>query len=172
METGCQAAVRSITSRFVLLIASAAIAPLLIYGYVSVDSLRTGVAQSAQAGNAAVARQISERIAQYFDNNQRVLRSIAAQLHGTELEAWQQQRILRNHSLDFQEFREITLFDAAGTVIATSRAAKPSLTHSFRRAGRRGTASTSRVRPSIKTICRRRPWRSGWSGTEARLDRG
>jgi signal transduction histidine kinase len=119
--------VKSITLRFVLLIASAAVAPLLIYGYFSVDSLRNGVQQSAQAGNAAVAAEISQRISQYFDNNQRVLRSIAAQLQGTELDVWQQQRILRNHSLDFQEFREITLFDSAGAVITTSRATIASL---------------------------------------------
>jgi len=110
------------------MIASAAIAPLLIYGYVSVDSLRNGVAQSAQAGNAAVATQISKRIALYFDNNKRVLRSIADQLQGTELEGWQQKRVLTNHLLDFDEFREITLFDAAGRALATSQLTTPTVT--------------------------------------------
>lgn len=127
MEAGAGPEVKSITSRFVLMIATAAVAPLLIYGYVSVGSLRKGVEQSVLAGNAAVATQTAERIQLYFDFNQRVLRSIAAQLKGTELETWQLERILKNHALDFAEFREITIFDGARTVLATSRATKPTL---------------------------------------------
>jgi signal transduction histidine kinase len=115
--------VRSISSRIVLLIAGAAVAPLLVYGVVSVSSLRRGTEQSVNAGNLAVARQISERIAQYFDNTRRILSSVASQLHGTQLQPWQQVRILRNHVLDFPEFRELTVFDSAGAVVATSRAA-------------------------------------------------
>lgn len=109
------------------MIATAAVGPLLIYGYVSVGSLRTGTEQSVQTGNAAVATQIAGRIEMYFDNNHRVLRSLAAQLQGTKLEAWQRDRILRNHALDFAEFREITLFDGFGRVVATSRVTKPAL---------------------------------------------
>lgn len=69
-----------------------------------------------------MARQISERIAQYFDNTRRILNSVAGQMQGTQLHGWQQNRILRNHALDFPEFRELTLFDSAGSVVATSRA--------------------------------------------------
>ena len=45
--------------------------------------------------------------------------SIGTELHGTQLEPWQQERILRNHVLDFPEFREISVFDASGRVRAT-----------------------------------------------------
>jgi signal transduction histidine kinase len=117
-----------ITSRLVVLIATAAVAPLVVFGIVAVSSLRDATKQSITAGDLAVATQIAERIQVYFANNQRVLRSIAAQLDGTRLATWQQERILRNHVLDFPEFREISLFDAAGSVIATSRAAAPALT--------------------------------------------
>ena len=113
---------RSISSRIVLLIAGAAVAPLLVYGIVSIGSLRRGTEQSVTGGNLAVARQISERIAQYFDNTRRILSSVADQIQGTQLAPWQQERILRNHVLDFPEFRELTMFDSAGKVIATSRA--------------------------------------------------
>jgi signal transduction histidine kinase len=111
----------TLTSRFILLIASAAVAPLLIYGVISVRSLRSGAEQSVNAGNLAVATQTAHRIEEYFDNNRRVLLSIAAQLEGTQLEPWQQERILRNHVIDFSEFKEITVFAADGRVIATSR---------------------------------------------------
>jgi signal transduction histidine kinase len=112
---------RGITSRFVLLIATAAVLPLFIYGLVSVESLRRGTEQSVTRGNKEVAQQIAMRISQYFDNNVRVLRSIGLELQGTQLASWQHARILRNHVLDFPEFREISLFDAAGRVVATSR---------------------------------------------------
>ncbi|HXG54429.1 MAG TPA: sensor histidine kinase [Vicinamibacterales bacterium] len=118
---------RGITGRFVVLIATAAVAPLLIYGVVSVRSLRSGTTQSVGAGNAAVATEIADRIHLYFQNNQRVLGSIASQLQGTQLAAWQQERTLRNHVLDYKEFLEITLFDRSGQVLATSRATSPRL---------------------------------------------
>ena len=113
---------RSISSRIVLLIAGAAIAPLLVYGGVSLSSLRRATQQSVASANLAVAREISERIAQYFDNTGRLLNSVAGQLQGTQLLQWQQERIVRNLVLDFPEFRELSIFDASGIVIATSRA--------------------------------------------------
>jgi signal transduction histidine kinase len=114
-------AVRRITSRFVLLIATAAVLPLVVYGLVSVNSLRTGTSQSVALGNQAVAKQVAARISLYLDNNLRVLTSIAAEIEGTQLKPWQQTRLLRNHLLDFHEFREISVFDAGGRVLATSR---------------------------------------------------
>jgi hypothetical protein len=49
------------------------------------------------------------------------LASIAGDLRGTQLEQWQQEEILRNHVLDFPEFREISIFDAGNRLRATSR---------------------------------------------------
>ncbi len=112
---------RGITFRFVLLIATAAVLPLLVYGLVSVDSLRRGTEQSVQRGNLEVAQQIAKQIGQYFNNNVRVLTSVGLELHGTQLEPWQRSRVLRNYVLDFPEFREIAIFDAEGRVLATSR---------------------------------------------------
>jgi signal transduction histidine kinase len=113
-----------ITSRFVLLIASAAVAPLFLYGLVSVSYLRSGTEVSVTDGNRRIARQISDRIRLYFDNNVRVLQSIGSELLDTHLVPWQQDRILRNHVLDFPEFRHVSLFDAAGRLLATSRLVK------------------------------------------------
>ncbi len=110
-----------ITARFVLLIATAAVLPLVIYGLVSVDSLRRGTEQSVRRGNHEVAQQIAKQIAQYFNNNVRVLSSVGVELHGTQLQPWQRARVLRNYVLDFPEFREIAIFDAEGRVVATSR---------------------------------------------------
>jgi signal transduction histidine kinase len=110
-----------ITSRFVLLIATAAVAPLVLYGLVSVSYLRNGTEVSVTSGNRQIAGQIADRIRLYFDNNVRVLQSVGSELVDTHLAAWQQERILRNHVLEFPEFRHVTLFDAAGRLVATSR---------------------------------------------------
>ena len=118
---------KTITSRIVLLIASAGIAPLLIYGAVSLRSLRSGTEQSVNAGNTEIAAQIGDRIEAYFENNRRLLVSLAEQLQGTQLEHWQQERTLRNHVIEFSEFKEITLFDGDGEVVASSRPGNPML---------------------------------------------
>ena len=112
---------RRITSRFVLMIATAAIAPLLIYGVVSVSQLRAGTRESVREGNLRVAQQVAGQIGQYIEHNIRVLRTIGLELRTTGLQNWQRDRILRDVVLDFPEFREITLFNAAGVAISTSR---------------------------------------------------
>jgi signal transduction histidine kinase len=119
---------RRITSRFVLLIASAAVAPLVVYGLVSIWNLRTGTEQSVRAGNLNVARQVGEQIQLYIDNNVRVLRSVGLELRGVDLQEWQQTRVLKDYVLDFPEFREISFFASGGRLLATSRAGAPTLT--------------------------------------------
>ena len=110
-----------IRGRFVLLIASAAVAPLIVYGLISVGYLRSGTQDSVRNGNLQVAQQVAERIRLYFDNNVRVLKSVGTELLDTHLAQWQQERVLRNHVLDFPEFRQVSLFDPGGRLLATSR---------------------------------------------------
>jgi signal transduction histidine kinase len=54
-----------------------------------------------------------------------MLKALAADLQNTGLDVRQQDQILKNYVLAFREFREITLFDEAGGVIATSRIGPP-----------------------------------------------
>jgi signal transduction histidine kinase len=117
-----------ITSRFVLLIATAAIAPLVVYGAVSILHLRTGTELSVREGNMGIAAQVAEQIKQYIVHNQRVLKSIGLELRATGLEPWQQTRILKDYVLDFPELREISLFGAGGRLVATSRVSGTTLT--------------------------------------------
>lgn len=116
---------RRITSRFVLTIATAAVLPLVVYGAVSIRSLRNGTYNSVQDGNSKVARQVAEQVALYMANNTRVLRSVGAELGATGLTPWQQNRVLIDYVLQFQEFREITVFDIDGRVLATSATMAP-----------------------------------------------
>ena len=132
---------KRITGRFVLLIATAAVLPLLAYGWVSIRNLNLGTEQSVSLGNQAVAQQIAAQIKLYFDNSHRVLASIGTQIRGTQLEQWQQDQILRNHVLDFPEFREISVFDAGGRQRASSRVGTSALAIPSAAETENGTAS-------------------------------
>ncbi len=116
---------RRITSRFVLMIATAAVAPLIVYGLVSVWQLRNGTRDSVREGNLRVAQQVATRIGQYIAHNIRVLRSVGVEMRTAGMQNWQRERILKDFVLDFPEFGEITLFNAAGEVIASSRLIAP-----------------------------------------------
>jgi signal transduction histidine kinase len=116
---------RHIATRFALLLALAAVVPLIAYGVVSILSLRSGTRQSVVQGNANVAARAVEEIRGYITTNAELLKALAANLQDTGLTPDQQDRIIKNYVLDIRQFREITLFDEAGAVVATSRIGKP-----------------------------------------------
>jgi len=119
--------VKRITSRFVLLIATAAVLPLVLYGAVSVRSLRHGTQGSVTDGNQKVAEQVAAQLNLYVRSNIRVLQSIGAELNAVSLTPWEQERILKDYVIQFPEFREITVFDAAGKPLVTSALQKTRL---------------------------------------------
>ena len=118
---------KSLTARFVLFMAIAAVAPLLAYGVVSVQSLATSTRASVRNGNLNVATRAAEQVDQYLENNIKVLRALGADLRDTRQELWQQDRILKNYALDFPELREIALFDRDGRAVAASTVGATSL---------------------------------------------
>jgi signal transduction histidine kinase len=119
--------IRHLATRFALLLALAGIVPLVAYGAVSILSLQRGTRESVIAGNENVAIRAAEEIRRYVTTNAELLKALAADLQGTGLEQWQQDRILKNYILQFREFRELTLFDQAGAPVATSRIGKPAV---------------------------------------------
>jgi signal transduction histidine kinase len=119
---------KTIRARLVVLVVSAAIAPLVLYGLVSIGLLRDGTRQSVTAGALAVAERSAEQIDRYLRHDLDLLQAVAADLHNTSLEPWQQERILRNYVLTFPEFRELTLFDREGRPQVSSRLNAPGLT--------------------------------------------
>ncbi len=118
---------KTIRARLVVLVATAAIAPLIAYGLVSIGLLWSGTRQSVTAGALSVAEGAAEQIDGYMQHNVDLLQAVSADLHHTLLERWQQERILRNYVLTFPEFRELTLFDPDGAAVVTSRLATPDL---------------------------------------------
>jgi signal transduction histidine kinase len=116
---------RRIAHRFALLLALAAVVPLLFYGFVSIWSLQRGTRESIVAGNQNVAARAAEEIRRYVVTNAAMLKALGADLQNTGLDVRQKDQILKNYVLAFREFHEITLFDEAGAVIATSRIGRP-----------------------------------------------
>ncbi|HEU5258319.1 MAG TPA: sensor histidine kinase [Vicinamibacterales bacterium] len=119
---------KRISTRFALLMAAAAVMPLLGYGAVSMYSLRTGAQETVVQGNLNVARQVSEQINLYVTGSVKILKAVAADLQQTGLAPWQKDRILKNYVLEFPEFKELTLIDESGRPTITSRLGKPSVT--------------------------------------------
>ena len=117
--------IRRISVRFALLLAAAAVVPLLAYGFISLLSLERGTRQTVIQGNLNVATRAAEEIRRYVVTNADLLKVLSADLQDTGLTQTQQDRLLKNYVLQVREFREITLFDEAGNMIATSRVGKP-----------------------------------------------
>jgi signal transduction histidine kinase len=120
--------VTRISTRFALLLAAAAVVPLLGYGAVSVFSLRTGAQEAVILGNLNVARQVAEQIELYVSGSVNILKAVAADLQQTGLQQWQKDRILKNFVLQFPEFKELTLLDDNGAAIVSSRLGVPTVT--------------------------------------------
>jgi two-component system, NtrC family, sensor kinase len=112
--------VKRISTRFALLLAAAAVLPLLAYGAVSILSLRTGARQAVIQGNLDVARRVAEQIELYVSGSIKILNAVSADLQQTGLERWQQDRILKNFVLQFPEFTELTILDESGHPVVSS----------------------------------------------------
>jgi signal transduction histidine kinase len=120
--------VRKLSTRFALLLAIAAVVPLVAYGVGSILSLRESAREAVKQGNKNVAEQAAAQIAEYVLSNVRKLKAAAALLQQAGLQTWQQERVLKNWALDFREFNELTLIDDSGTVVATSRLGRSTIT--------------------------------------------
>ena len=117
--------IRHIATRFALILALAAVLPLLAYGVVSIWSLQRGTRESVVAGNQNVAARAAEEIRRYVSSHADILKALAAEIQDTGLNERQLQSVVTSHVLQFGEFREITLFDDSGKVIVSSRVGPP-----------------------------------------------
>ena len=120
--------IRHIATRFALILALAAVLPLLGYGGYSILSLQRGTRESVVTGNQNVATRAAEEIRRYISSHAEILRSLAAEIQDTGLDQRQLQNVVTSHVLQFSEFREITLFSADHSVIVSSRIGPPRVT--------------------------------------------
>lgn len=116
---------KRIAARFALMMAVAAMLPLLAYGAASVYSVRDGAQQAVIQGNQSVADQVAEQIELYVRSSLKILDAVSAELRQTGLAPWQQDRVLKNFVLEFPEFTELTRLDGKGHPIVSSRIGTP-----------------------------------------------
>jgi signal transduction histidine kinase len=118
---------KTIRSRLAVLVATAAIAPLLAYGVVSLQLLRSATNVSVTGEAETAAEHAAGEIDQYLDHNLDLLTAVASDLQYAELTRDQQERVLRNNVHSFPAFSELTLFDAGGRSLASTALLKPTL---------------------------------------------
>src|SRR3989304_2488402 len=96
--------IRRISVRFALLLAAAAVLPLLAYGFISLMSLERGTRETVIQGNLNVATRAAQEIRGYLSMNTDLLKALAADLQDTGLSQSQQDRVVKGRC------PEITLF--------------------------------------------------------------
>jgi two-component system NtrC family sensor kinase len=101
--------------------AAVAVVPLLAFGAASGYFLSTGTRETVVLGLGNVAQRAADQIELYVLDSIRILQGLAANLDDTDLLTYQQERMLRNYALDLRGFRELTLLDGDGNLLATSR---------------------------------------------------
>jgi signal transduction histidine kinase len=119
---------RHIARRFALILALAAVVPLIAFGAASIFSLRRGTSETVGAGNQNVAGRAAEEIRRYVTSHAVILKALASEIQDAGLTTRQQENALKNYVLTFREFREITLFDQAGAAVVSSRLGRPRIT--------------------------------------------
>lgn len=109
-----------ITRRMALLVTTAALVPLVVFGVVAGWTLRTTTRTSVLETHAAIAARASEAIGLYLRSTEQLVRSAASDIVGTGLTRAQQGRVLWNHVVMIPQIRSLTLYDATGRPVASS----------------------------------------------------
>jgi signal transduction histidine kinase len=118
---------KTIRARLAVLVATAAIAPLLAYGVVSLQLLRSATNVSVTGEAETAAEHAAGEIEKYLSHNIDLLTVVANDLQYAGLTLDQQERILRNNVQDFPAFSELTLFDGSGAALASTSLLEPTL---------------------------------------------
>ena len=134
---------KTIRARLAVLVATAAIAPLLAYGVVSLQLLRSATNVSVTGEAETAAEHAAAEIDHYLAHNIDLLTSVASDLQYATLTLDQQERILRNNIQEFTAYGELTLFDGNGVALASTRLLEPTLVLG----AERPTAGRPRIAP-------------------------
>ena len=118
---------KTIRARLAVLVATAAIAPLLAYGVVSLQLLRSATNVSVTGEAETAAEHAAAEIDHYLAHNIDLLTSVASDLQYAKLTLDQQERILRNNIQEFTAYGELTLFDGNGVALASTQLLEPTL---------------------------------------------
>jgi len=111
---------KRISTKLIILLVSAALIPLVLFGIFSIMASRSTNYHSVSEGNLNVAKRAADQIELYVQNGIQVLKGIAENINRTHLEAWQKETIIKNYVINFEQFHEIYLTDREGMQVATT----------------------------------------------------
>ncbi len=111
---------KKISSKLILLLVLSALAPLLLFGIISILSSRNTAYKSISEGNLNVALRAAEQIDLYATNGIRILNAVAQNINRTNLNDWQKETIIKNYVNNFAEFESISVTDRTGRIVVTS----------------------------------------------------
>jgi len=111
---------KRISTKLIILLVSAALIPLVLFGIFSIMASRAANYRSVSEGNLNVAKRAADQIELYVHNGIQILKGIAENISRTHLEPWQKETIIKNYVINFEQFHEIYLTDRKGVQVATT----------------------------------------------------
>jgi signal transduction histidine kinase len=111
---------KRISTKLIILLVSAALVPLVLFGIFSIMASRAANYRSVSEGNLNVAKRAADQIELYVQNGIQILKGIAENISRTHLEPWQKETIIKNYVINFEQFHEIYLTDREGMQVATT----------------------------------------------------
>jgi len=109
-----------ISTKLIILLVSAALVPLVLFGIFSIMTSRAANYRSVSEGNLNVAKRAADQIELYVQNGIQILKGIAENVNRIRLEPWQKETIIKNYVINFEQFHEIYVTDRKGMQAATT----------------------------------------------------
>lgn len=106
--------VKSISTKLVFLLVIAVLAPLFFYGLLSILTSRHYNFKAVTDGNINTAKRAAGEIDLYVTNSITILNALAQNLGRFHIPKEEQKLIVRNYTLNFPQFQQISLTDRAG----------------------------------------------------------
>ena len=94
--------------------------PILISGLMVTWTGQRTVKQTVTYGNIQVAARAARHIESYVESAKSMLRGCAGVIAASPMDPWRQQLLLRNLSIHFTAFNDLTLYDVSGKALAIS----------------------------------------------------
>ncbi len=111
---------QSLHRRLLIIMLCLTSVPILISGLLVTWTGQRTVKKAVTYGNIQVAARAARHIESYVESAKSMLRGCAGVIAASPMDPWRQELLLRNLSLHFAAFNDLTLYDASGKALAAS----------------------------------------------------
>lgn len=112
---------KRLSIKFIRLLVTAALIPLLIFGAISIYSARKVAYERVIQGNQNVAMRAANEITIYLNNSVELMKTLADNLSNVRLTDDQKERIIKNYVIDFNRLEEIIYADGRSRSLVSTR---------------------------------------------------